>query len=119
MTALQVNPFVKFRGLEVFGVIERAEGKASTEAADRTGTSTPSTPCIASCPTRSCSSASATTRPTASSPASPVTSGAERWQVGGGWFITARPAGQGRVREPEVLRLPADQHQERRKVPRR
>ena len=26
--AMQVNPFVKFRGLEVFGVIERAEGRA-------------------------------------------------------------------------------------------
>jgi hypothetical protein len=35
VTALQINPFVKFRGLELFGVIERAEGRASTEAADR------------------------------------------------------------------------------------
>src|SRR5688500_14305917 len=33
--ALQVNPFVKFRGLEVFGVIERAEGKANTETSER------------------------------------------------------------------------------------
>jgi hypothetical protein len=36
VTAMQVNPFVKFRGLELFGVIERAEGKASAEAAERT-----------------------------------------------------------------------------------
>jgi hypothetical protein len=36
VTAMQVNPFVKFRGLEVFGVIERAEGKASTEQSERT-----------------------------------------------------------------------------------
>jgi hypothetical protein len=35
VTALQVNPFVQFRGVELFGVIERAEGRASTEAADR------------------------------------------------------------------------------------
>jgi hypothetical protein len=35
VTALQFNPFVKFGGLEVFGVIERAEGKATTEAATR------------------------------------------------------------------------------------
>jgi hypothetical protein len=34
--AMQINPFVKFGGLEVFGVIERAEGKAATEAAERT-----------------------------------------------------------------------------------
>ena len=33
--AFQVNPFVKFGGLEVFGVLERAEGKTSTEAAER------------------------------------------------------------------------------------
>ena len=36
VTAFQINPFVKFGGLEVFGVIERAEGKAVTEAANRT-----------------------------------------------------------------------------------
>jgi len=35
VTAYQLNPFVKFGGLEIFGVIERAEGKAITEAAAR------------------------------------------------------------------------------------
>jgi hypothetical protein len=35
VTAFQVNPFVKFGGLEMFGVIERAEGRASAEAANR------------------------------------------------------------------------------------
>ena len=35
MTAFQINPFVKFGGLELFGVIERAEGRASAEAANR------------------------------------------------------------------------------------
>ena len=35
VTAFQINPFVKFGGLELFGVIERAEGRASTEPADR------------------------------------------------------------------------------------
>jgi hypothetical protein len=35
VTAMQVNPFVKFGGLEVFGVIERAEGKTLAEATDR------------------------------------------------------------------------------------
>jgi hypothetical protein len=33
--ALQVNPFVKVRGLELFGVIERAKGKASAETSER------------------------------------------------------------------------------------
>ena len=36
VTAFQVNPFVKFRGLEVFGVLEQAEGKANSELAERT-----------------------------------------------------------------------------------
>src|SRR5919108_1739834 len=35
ITAFQMNPFVKFRGLELFGVVERAEGKASTEVTTR------------------------------------------------------------------------------------
>ena len=32
---MQVNPFVKFRGLELFGVLERAEGRAAAEAVAR------------------------------------------------------------------------------------
>ena len=35
VTALQMNPFVKFRGLEVFGVLERAEGRATAEVQSR------------------------------------------------------------------------------------
>lgn len=34
--AAVVNPFMKYRGLEFFGTIERARGRAATEAADRT-----------------------------------------------------------------------------------
>ncbi len=33
--AMQVNPFIKFRGAELFGVIERAQGKAATELTER------------------------------------------------------------------------------------
>ena len=36
VTAFQINPFVKFGGLELFGVIETAEGKANSEAKART-----------------------------------------------------------------------------------
>lgn len=35
LTAVQVNPFVKLGGLELFGVIERATGKAFAEEAER------------------------------------------------------------------------------------
>ena len=32
VTALEINPFVKFRGLEVFGTIDRGKGKSTTES---------------------------------------------------------------------------------------
>ena len=32
VTAVQINPFVKFRGLEVFGTLDRGKGKSTTEA---------------------------------------------------------------------------------------
>jgi hypothetical protein len=33
--AYQANPFIKFRGLELFGVAEQAKGRSATEAAER------------------------------------------------------------------------------------
>ncbi len=36
VTSIMVNPFVKYRGLELFGVIEQATGSAVTEAENRT-----------------------------------------------------------------------------------
>jgi hypothetical protein len=36
VTAFQINPFVKYGSLEVFGVVERSEGKSSAEAIERT-----------------------------------------------------------------------------------
>ena len=38
ITAFQLNPFVEVRGLEVFGVIETASGRAANETEDRTWT---------------------------------------------------------------------------------
>src|SRR5439155_19828760 len=35
VTAFQMTPFVKVRGLELFGVIERAQGKAASETTER------------------------------------------------------------------------------------
>ncbi len=35
VTAFQVNPFVKYRGLELFGALEMAEGRTATETARR------------------------------------------------------------------------------------
>ncbi|HEX8848130.1 MAG TPA: hypothetical protein VF761_01225 [Gemmatimonadaceae bacterium] len=36
ITAMVANPFVKFRGLELFGNVERAKGRSGTEVKDRT-----------------------------------------------------------------------------------
>jgi hypothetical protein len=36
VSAFQINPFIKYGGLEVFGVSERAEGKAAAELSNRT-----------------------------------------------------------------------------------
>ncbi len=38
ITAIQVNPFVKFRGLELFGTIEQAQGRAFNEDVRRSWT---------------------------------------------------------------------------------
>ena len=38
VTAMVVNPFIKCHGLEVFGNIERAEGRSAAETSDRTWT---------------------------------------------------------------------------------
>lgn len=36
VTAIQINPFVKLHGLELFGVVEQAEGRAANETESRT-----------------------------------------------------------------------------------
>jgi hypothetical protein len=36
VTAFQINPFIKVRGLELFGIIETASGRAANEVEDRT-----------------------------------------------------------------------------------
>jgi hypothetical protein len=36
--AFQVTPFIKYRGLELFGVLEHADGRTATETKDRTWT---------------------------------------------------------------------------------
>ncbi len=35
VSAMQINPFVKFKGLEVFGSLDRGQGKAATETENR------------------------------------------------------------------------------------
>ncbi|HEX6746871.1 MAG TPA: hypothetical protein VF092_06200 [Longimicrobium sp.] len=88
MTSWVVNPFVKFNGLELFGLIEQAKGRTKTETAERTwnqfaidGTYRflPGEPLYV-----------AARYNTVSGPLAGTTTdvGADRWQFAAGWYVT-------------------------------
>jgi len=88
LTSWVVNPFVKFRGLELFGVIEQAEGRTRAETETRTWSQyaldatyrlLPGEPLYV-----------AARYNTVSGPLAGSTDevGADRWQLGAGWYIT-------------------------------
>ena len=87
--ALQVNPFVKFRGLELFGVVERATGKALTEASDRTWKQYALDTVYRFLPDEKMFAGLRYNRAVGQAAGLPGHVGANRWEVGGGWFITA------------------------------
>jgi hypothetical protein len=88
VTALQMNPFVKFRGLEVFGVVERAEGKALTEVTERIWKQYAADVVYRFLPDETLFVGARYNR--AHGELTGVTGdvGANRWQLGGGWFLT-------------------------------
>jgi hypothetical protein len=88
VTAVQVNPFVKFRGLEVFGVIERAEGKAASEASERTWNQYATDIVYRFLPREQMFAG--VRYNTAEGTLVGITDevGANRWQLAGGWFLT-------------------------------
>jgi hypothetical protein len=88
VTALQMNPFVKFRGLEFFGVVERAEGKALTEVTERIWKQYAADLVYRFLPDETLFVGARYTR--AHGELAGVTGdvGANRWQLGGGWFLT-------------------------------
>src|SRR5262249_3074167 len=86
--ALQMNPFVKFRGLEVFGVIERAKGKASTELAERTWNQYAVDAVYRFLPDENLFVGVRYNKAQGALPDIIGDAGAKRWQFGGGWFIT-------------------------------
>jgi hypothetical protein len=88
VTAFQMNPFVKFHGLEVFGVLERAEGKASAEVMERIWKQYAVDTVYRFLPDETLFVGARYNR--AHGELAGVTGdvGANRWQLGGGWFIT-------------------------------
>jgi hypothetical protein len=87
LTACQVNPFVKFRGLEVFGVIERANGRAFTEPTDRTWHQYAVDTVYRFLADEKLYAGVRYNKAFGEMTGITGDVGAERWQVGGGWFI--------------------------------
>jgi hypothetical protein len=87
VTAFQVNPFVKFRGLEVFGVLERAEGKASVESEERTFRQYAVDTVYRFLPEEKMFVGVRYNKAQGQLTGITGDVGAERWQIAGGWFI--------------------------------
>jgi hypothetical protein len=88
VTAFQINPFVKFRGLELFGVLERAEGKATTEATERVWKQHAVDAVYRFLPGEKLFAGVRFNRAKGTLAGLSDDVGADRWQVGGGWFVT-------------------------------
>jgi hypothetical protein len=88
VTAFQMNPFVKFRGLELFGVVERAEGKALTEPTERIWKQYAVDTIYRFLPEETMFVGARYNRAHGELPGIAGDVGANRWQFGGGWFIT-------------------------------
>jgi len=88
VTAFQMNPFVKFRGLELFGVVERAEGKASTEPAERVWKQYAIDTVYRFMPNEAMFVGARYNKASGELAGVAGDVGANRWQLGGGWFIT-------------------------------
>jgi hypothetical protein len=85
--AMQVNPFVKFHGLEVFGVIERAEGRATTEANGRTWNQNAVDVVYRFLDDEKLFVGARYNKARGELVGLTDKVGADRWQVAGGWFI--------------------------------
>ena len=86
--AFQLNPFVKMRGLEVFGVVERAEGRADTEAVERTWDQYAVDVVYRFFQDEKLFAGVRYNRAQGELSGMAGEVGARRWQIGGGWFIT-------------------------------
>jgi hypothetical protein len=88
VTAFQMNPFVKYRGLEAFGVLERAEGRASTELTERVWNQYAVDTVYRFMPDEALFVGVRYNKASGELAGITGDAGANRWQVGAGWFIT-------------------------------
>jgi len=80
---------VKFRGLELFGVVERSEGKAAVEATERIWKQYAVDTVYRFLPGEPVFVGARYNRAHGALPGIDGDVGANRWQFGSGWFITA------------------------------
>ncbi len=106
VTAFQMNPFVKFRGLEVFGVLERAEGKAAAEAVERTFKQY-AADVVYRFMGENLFVGARYNKAEGDLVGIPGNAGAERWQIGAGWFILPGLLAKGEYVDQEYFGYPA------------
>jgi hypothetical protein len=95
VTAMQLNPFVKFGGLEMFGVVEHAKGMASTEASERVWKQYALDTVYRFLPNEKLFAGVRYNRAHGEAAGISGDVGARRWEAGGGWFITANVMAKG------------------------
>ncbi|HTK30259.1 MAG TPA: hypothetical protein VL309_11935 [Vicinamibacterales bacterium] len=88
VTAFQMNPFVKYRGLELFGVVERAQGKVSTEVNERVWNQYALDTVYRFLGDDQLFVGARFNRASGEMLGLTQTVGANRWQLSGGWFVT-------------------------------
>jgi hypothetical protein len=89
VTAYQMNPFMKYHGLEVFGVIEQSTGKASTELTERTWHQYAVDTVYRFLANEPLFVGARYNTASGALPGIAGDVGADRWEFGGGWFVTA------------------------------
>jgi len=88
VAAFQFNPFIKFRGLEFFGVVEQASGRAFTEATNRTWNQYAADVVYRFLPRDQMYAGLRYNKADGEIVGVTNAVGADRWQVAGGWFVT-------------------------------
>ncbi len=107
VTAMQLNPFVKAGGLEIFGVVERAKGRAVTEAADRTFSQVAADVVYRFLPREQVYAGVRYNSVNGRLAGIPNEVTVNRWQLGGGWFVTRNLLVKGEYVSQEYTDFPA------------
>jgi hypothetical protein len=108
VAAFQMNPFVKYRGLELFGVVEQAKGRAFTEAADRTWHQYALDTVYRFFPEETVYVGARYNKVTGTLPGITGDVGATRWEVGGGWWLTANVLAKAEYVNQKYVGYPVD-----------